>query len=268
MDVHDHRPEKRGDGLGHGSFVGIGPDGDVDPGEPGDVRGPGAGGVDHDLGPVFGSCPSGRRGRGRLRSIRPVTFSLKRNSAPARLARTKKAWAAARGEAWPSSGENVPPIRPSGFRSGATSSSPVLVQPIDVQPVVFLSDEQVLEGLFLAFAIGGEQIAAFAAIPDCRRGALFPGPEDLEAPEADADLGRVGVGRPQSADGVLVRALAGAGELVDDERPQPFFGQEHGRRRSDAPGADDDDVEGLPQRTWLRLLRLVAAGERAERRLP
>ena len=71
---------------------------------------------------------------------------------------------------------------------------------------------------------------------------LLPGREDLEAPQADADLGRVGVGRPDAADGALVRALADAGHPVEDERPEAGFGHGQGGRRADAPGADDDDV--------------------------
>ena len=53
MDVDDHGIEEAGHRLGHGPFMGVRPDGDVDSRPSGHFRGPGPGGVDDDLGAVF-----------------------------------------------------------------------------------------------------------------------------------------------------------------------------------------------------------------------
>src|SRR3972149_6618907 len=53
------------------------------------------------------------------------------------------------------------------------------------------------------------------------------------------------MGGANAADGGLVATLAGTGELVDDQGSDALFGEKGRGRHADAPGANDDNVEGL-----------------------
>ena len=114
-------------------------------------------------------------------------------------------------------------------------------------PYFFWMTRSLAKRLLLVLVVGGEGVAALRPL-DVVSGLFLPAGEDLQAAEADADLGRVGVGGPEASDGVLVRALPRAGEGIQNEGPDAGPGQGHGRRGSDAPGADDDGVVSLLSR--------------------
>jgi hypothetical protein len=201
----------------------VGPDGDVDPGQSRDLRSPGPGGVDDDRRAVSALVGPNAPDPGAFDIVSCDLFIEKEIGAePFRPAVESVDGEQGRGVAV------VGGIRPSdeasGIEVGDDAQEGLGVQPVDVQAVFFLDDEEFLEGPLLFAAVGDERVAALAPF-DLVPEALLPGREDLEAAQADADLGRVGMGGPEAADGPLVRALSDARILVDDQDAEPGFGQ-------------------------------------------
>ena len=107
-----------------------------------------------------------------------------------------------------------------------------------------LDFQQVLEDLLLLLPVGDEGVPALVPLNVVAVG-LLPGGENLYGFQAEADFGGVGVGGADAADGGLVGALSGAGELVNDQDFQAGVGHEEGGGQADAPGTDNHHVVGL-----------------------
>ena len=241
-DVDDHRMEERGDRLGHGSLVGVWFDRKVETGHAPDLVRPAAGRVDHDLGVIFalvrpdaadGSVFHDQSGDGFAEAeLRPGLLGRP----PEGMGRKERRGA-------PVVGRVCSADQPLGIEVGDDFKHRLPVEPVDIQAERLLGDQKLLESLFLLAAVGDEHVSALAPF-DVVAAAIPPGRENLKRAQAEADFGRVGVGRPDSADGPLVRSLADAGHPVDDEDAEAAFGHGQGGRRSDAARADDDDVRG------------------------
>jgi len=114
-------------------------------------------------------------------------------------------------------------------------------QPVDVQPVFLLDDQQFFEDLLLALAISHEDIAARVPF-DIVAVHLMPRLEDLQAAQVESNFGRVGMGGAHAADGGLVRSLARTGPAVEHEGAQAGASKIERGRHADAACARDDHV--------------------------
>ncbi len=240
-EVDDHRLKKPGHSLGDGPFVGVRTHGHVDAGQPGHLCAEGTGRVDDGRGCVFPLiCPEARYPaacdyQARYLFVEPEFGA----EAPGP---SVKGMDGEKGRGISVVGRQRPSDESVRVEVGNGLEELLPVEPVDAESLGFLEGEKPFQASFLLLAISDERVAALAPF-DFVPVPFFPGSKDIKAAEGHTDLGRVGMGCPEAADGPLVRPLAHARELIDDEGPEARLGQVERCGRPDASRADDDNVE-------------------------
>ena len=121
---------------------------------------------------------------------------------------------------------------------------PVGSDPVDVESDVALGRDHATEGLGVLVTVRDEQVPAAAPL-DVIATVLPPPGEHVDRFEAQRRLGRLGMGRPDAADGRPVVPTAGGRARVEHTHRHPRLGEGQGDRGPHRSGPDDDGVVAI-----------------------